>query len=68
MSTPTKNPSAVALGKLGGSKNSAAQNAARARNASLGGKARAAKYKSVAVAATYEQWTPDAKIVLASRD
>lgn len=33
-----KNPSAVALGRLGGSKNTPAQNAARARNAVKGGR------------------------------
>ena len=38
-----KNPYAVALGKLGGSKNSAAQNAARARNGRLGGRPRKLK-------------------------
>lgn len=32
-----KNPAAVALGRLGGSVNSEAQNKARARNAKLGG-------------------------------
>jgi len=34
---PKKNPAAVALGRLGGSKNTPAQNAARKRNAILGG-------------------------------
>ncbi len=32
-----KNPAAVALGRLGGRANTPAQNAARARNAKLGG-------------------------------
>ncbi len=32
-----KNPAAVALGRLGGKANTEAQNAARARNAKLGG-------------------------------
>ena len=39
-----KNPHAQALGRLGGSKNSAAQNAARARNGKLGGRPRKPAY------------------------
>jgi hypothetical protein len=37
---PTKNPAAVALGRLGGSKNTGAQNAARRINGRKGGKPR----------------------------
>ncbi len=36
--TIIKNPAAVALGKLGGSRNTPAQNAARAKNGKLGGR------------------------------
>lgn len=39
----TKNPAAVALGSLGGSRNTPAQNAARAKNGKLGGRPKAPK-------------------------
>jgi hypothetical protein len=38
MTKPTKNPAAVALGRLGGSKNTEAQNEARRINGRKGGK------------------------------
>ena len=47
---PSKNPAAVALGRLGGSVNSRAQNEARKRNGKLGGwpKGRPRKNKTAA--------------------
>jgi hypothetical protein len=38
-----KNPAAVALGRLGGSANTKAQNAARAKNAKKGGRPKVKK-------------------------
>lgn len=46
MNQPKKNPAAVALGRLGGARNSKAQQEARKRNARLGGWPKGRKRKA----------------------